>query len=177
MLIKNSKTHYGKVAIILHWIMAILLMYLLLWGLYMVKLPIGLEKLKMYGWHKEFGILALMLVTVRLLWRFINTTPALNISFLEKIAARAVHWLFYLLMLALPVTGWLITSAAGLPVSFFGLFVLPNLISSDPQSLLLYEEIHKWIGYGLIAILFLHIAAALKHHFINKDNILKRMLT
>jgi cytochrome b561 len=88
-----------------------------------------------------------------------------------------VHWLFYLLMFALPLTGWLITSAAGLPVSFFGLFVLPNLISSDQQSLLFYEEIHKWIGYGLIATLCLHTAAALKHHFINKDDILKRMLS
>src|SRR4029077_17932544 len=132
MLLKNSISHYGKIAIILHWIMAILLICLVILGLYMVSLPIGLEKLKMYGWHKEYGILALMLVIVRFTWRLINKTPYLNIPLLEKIAARAVHWLFYVFMFALPISGWLITSAAGLPASFFGLFVLPNLISSDP---------------------------------------------
>jgi len=177
MLLKNSTTHYGKIAIILHWIMALLLICLVILGLYMVKLPIGLEKLKMYGWHKEYGILALMLVIVRFTWRLTNKTPSLDIPLLEIIAARTVHWLFYVFMVALPITGWLVTSAAGLPVSFFGLFVLPNLVSSDSQSLAVYEEIHKWLGYGLIATFSLHTAAALKHHFINKDDILKRMLS
>jgi cytochrome b561 len=176
MLLKNSNTHYGKIAIILHWIMALLLIGLLILGLYMVELPIGLEKLKMYGWHKEYGILVLMLVFMRFFWRLTNNTPSLNIPLLEKIAARTVHWLFYLFMFALPITGWLMTSAAGLPVSFFGLFVLPNLVSANQQSLALYQEIHKWLAYGLIATFFLHSAAALKHHFINKDDILKRML-
>jgi cytochrome b561 len=146
-------------------------------GLYMVELPISLEKLKLYGWHKEYGLLALMLVIVRFSWRIMNKVPSLNIPLFEIIAARTVHWLFYVFMFALPITGWLITSAAGLPVSFFGLFVLPNLVSADPQSLTLYEEIHKWLGYALIATFFLHTAAALKHHFINKDDILKRMLS
>lgn len=177
MLLKNSNSHYGKIAIILHWIMAFLLIFLVILGLYMVGLPIGLEKLKMYGWHKEYGILALMLVIVRFTWRLSNKTPNLNIPVLEKIGARTVHWLFYLFMFALPITGWLITSSAGLPVLFFGLFVLPDLISPEPQSLVLYEEIHKWLGYGLIATFFLHSAAALKHHFFNKDDILKRMLS
>src|SRR6185437_16000905 len=165
MLLKNLTSHYGKIAIILHWIMAILLICLVILGLYMVDLPIGLEKLKMYGWHKEYGILALMLVIVRFTWRLTNKIPSLDIPLFEIIAARTVHWLFYVFMFALPITGWLVTSAAGLPVSFFGLFVLPNLVSSDPQSLALYEEIHKWLSYGLIATFFLHTAAALKHHF------------
>lgn len=177
MLLKNSNTHYGKVAIIIHWIMALLLICLLILGLYMVRLPIGLEKLKMYGWHKEYGILALMFVIVRVTWRLTNKTPSLNIPLLEKIAARTVHWLFYVFMFALPITGLLVTSAAGLPASFFGLFVLPNLVSPDQQSLALYQEIHTWLGYGLIATFCLHTAAALKHHFINKDDILKRMLS
>ena len=169
--------YYGKIAIGLHWVMAFLLICLLVLGLYMVRLPIGLEKLKLYGWHKEYGMLALMLVIVRLTWRLANKTPYLNIPLLEKIAARTVHWLFYVFMFALPITGWLITSAAGLPVSFFGLFVLPNLVSSDSQSIAFYEQIHQWLGYGLIATFFLHTAAALKHHFINKDDILRRMLS
>lgn len=176
MLLKNSNIRYGKIAISLHWIMALLLIFLVILGLYMVNLPIGLEKLKMYGWHKEYGILALMLVVLRFVWRLTNKTPSLNIPLFEKIAARFVHWLFYVFMFGMPISGWLVTSAAGLPVSFFGLFVLPNLVSPDPQALTLYQQIHKWMGYGLIATFLLHTSAALKHHFINKDEILRRML-
>jgi len=177
MRIKNSENHYGLIAITLHWMMAILLIALLALGLYMVGLPIGLEKLKFYGWHKEYGILALILVIIRIVWRFANITPQLSLPLLEKLAARTVHWAFYGFMFAMPITGWLITSAAGLPVSFFGLFVLPNLIGPDDHLMKLFEEIHKWLGYGLIACIVLHTAAALKHHFINKDNILRRMLS
>ncbi len=177
MRIKNSETHYGAIAIILHWIMAILLIGLLAFGLYMVSLPISLEKLKLYGWHKEYGILALMLVVVRSIWRVTNIIPRLSLPLWEKIAARTVHWSFYGFMFAMPITGWLITSAAGLPASFFGWFVLPNLISPNPDLMNLFQEIHKWLGYGLIATITLHFCAALKHHFINKDDILRRMLS
>src|SRR3984957_2468716 len=128
MPMQNSETHFGFIAIILHWVMAILLIGLLVLGLYMVGLPISLEKLKFYGWHKEYGILALILVIIRIVWRFANITPQLSLPLLEKLAARTVHWAFYGFMFAMPITGWLITSAAGLPVSFFGLFVLPHLI-------------------------------------------------
>lgn len=177
MLIKNTETRYGMVAILLHWIIAILLIGLLALGIYMVALPISLEKLKLYGWHKEYGILALFLFFIRLLWRWMNITPRLALPLLEKIAARLVHWSFYGFMLAMPITGWLITSAAGLPVSFFGWFVLPDLISPNENSMILFQEIHKWLGYGLIATIILHVSAALKHHFINKDDILRRIFS
>src|SRR5580692_3553425 len=131
MPMQNSETHYGVIAIILHWVMAILLIGLLVFGLYMVGLPISLEKLKLYGWHKEYGILALILVIIRIIWRLGNSTPQLSLPLLEKIAARTVHWAFYGFMFAMPITGWLITSAAGLPVSFFGWFVLPNLVEPN----------------------------------------------
>lgn len=176
MQITNSKDTYGIVSIVLHWLMALLLVGLLILGLYMVKLPISLEKLKLYGWHKEYGILALMLVVVRLVWRLANSTPHLSLPLWEILAARIVHWSFYGFMIALPITGWLISSAAGLPVSFFGLFVLPDLVSPNHDLMNLFEEIHEWLGYGLIATFLLHTSAALKHHFINKDDILRRML-
>lgn len=177
MRIRNSDTHFGLIAILLHWIIAILIIGLLALGLYMVELPISLEKLKFYGWHKEYGLLVLALVIVRLGWRLINITPNLSIPFLEKIAARAVHWAFYGFMFAMPITGWLVTSSAGLPASFFGLFTLPNLVAASQENLLFYSDIHKWLGYGLIATIILHTLAALKHHFINKDDILRRMLS
>jgi len=177
MLLKNTDDHFGLIAIVLHWLMAIIIIGLLILGLYMVRLPISLEKLKLYGWHKEYGLLVLGLVIVRLSWRIINTTPVLALAWWEIIAARAVHWLFYIFMFAMPITGWLITSAAGLPASFFGLFVLPNLIAPNNQELLFFQSVHEYLGYGLIITIILHASAALKHHFINKDDILKRMLS
>lgn len=177
MRIKNTANKYGVVAISLHWILAILMIGLLILGIYMVELPISLQKLKLYGWHKEYGFLVLGLAIVRIIWRLINITPNLSIPAWEEFAARAVHWAFYGFMFALPITGWLITSAAGLPASFFGLFTLPDLIAPNEESRLLFQEIHKWLGYALIAFIALHTAAALKHHFIDKDDILRRMLS
>lgn len=177
MQLTNTENRYGIVTIFLHWLMAILIIGLLALGLYMVALPISHQKLKLYGWHKEYGLLALALVIFRLIWRLTNITPSLSLPLLEKIAARSVHWAFYIFLFAMPITGWLITSAAGLPASFFGLFVLPNLISPNEELRVLFQEIHKWLGYGLIATIVLHASAALKHHFINKDDILRRMLS
>jgi cytochrome b561 len=178
MQLKNTNDHFGVITIFLHWIMAILLIGLVIMGLYMTWIPWSTTKLQLFGWHKEYGILALFLVTLRIIWRIQNVLPALSsLPTVERIAARTVHWTFYLLMFAIPLTGWLITSAAGLPVSFFGLFVLPNLVSSNQETMLLFENIHKWLNYGLIAIFCLHVSAALKHHFINKDDILRRIIS
>jgi cytochrome b561 len=177
MQLTNTKIYYGIIAILLHWVLAILIIVLLAIGLYMVAIPISLEKLRLYGWHKEYGMLALFLVIIRIMWRLANMTPRLSIPLWERIAARTVHWAFYGFMFAMPITGWLITSAAGLPVSFFGWFVLPDLISPNSDSMKLFQEIHKWLGYGLMATIILHTSAALKHHFINKDDILRRMLS
>lgn len=176
MRLKNTDTHFGLVAILLHWVMAILIIGLLASGLYMVGLPISLQKLKLYGWHKEYGLLVLGLVIVRLGWRLLNTTPLLSLPWWERLTAHLVHWAFYGFMLAMPISGWLITSAAGLPASFFNLFTLPNLIAPNKELLPVFEIIHQWLGYALLATIVLHSLAALKHHFINKDDILRRML-
>lgn len=173
--LKNTDYAFGLIAILFHWIMAILIIALLILGLYMTTLPIGLLKLKLYGWHKEWGVLALMLVGARILWRMINTTPALAIPRWEVIAARATHFSFYFLMIALPLTGWMLSSAAGLPVSFFGLFILPDLVSADETLRITLQFAHLWLAYIMIAFICLHTGAALKHHFINKDDILRRM--
>ena len=177
MRITNSKARFGVVAISLHWIVAILIIGLLAEGLYMVSLPINLEKLKLYGWHKEFGFLVLFLAIFRIIWRLSNQMPELELPWLEKLAARSMHWAFYIFMFAMPITGWLITSSAALPASFFGLFTLPNLVAANEHNRLLFQWVHEWLGYALIAAIALHTAAALKHHFINKDDVLRRMLS
>ncbi len=135
------------------------------------------EKLRLYGIHKEFGILILMLVMFRIVWRIGNIVPLLpsTIPWWQKLAAHTVHWMLYGFMFALPITGWLMTSAAGLPPSFFGFFTLPSLIEPNDALLGLFENIHSWLAYGLIATFCAHVGAALKHHFINKDEVLRRM--
>ena len=173
---KNTPNHFGLVAILLHWSMAILIIGLLALGLYMTRMPISLEKLKYFGWHKEWGMLALILVVVRLTWRLNNINPSLKaLPWIERIAARSVHIAFYIFMFSIPVSGWLITSAAGLPVSFFDWFLFPNLISPSEENLIFFEKVHEWLSYALILTICLHMAAAFKHYLINKDDIMQRM--
>ena len=100
-----------------------------------------------------------------------------EISKLQEVAARTVHWIFYGYMVFLPLSGWMISSAVGLPVSFFGLFVLPDLIAPNKNLLPYLVMTHQWLSYALIATIGLHITAALWHHFVLKDNVLKRMLS
>lgn len=178
MLFRNRENHYGLIAITFHWLIALLIIGMLAIGLYMTDLPISTEKLKLYGWHKEFGILVLILVTLRLGWLFGNTTPGFpdSIPRFQQFLARLVHWAFYGFMFAMPITGWLMTSAAGLPPSFFGLFTLPPLVAPDPYLRELFDNIHQWLAYGLIVTICGHVGAALKHHFIDKDDIFRRML-
>ncbi len=177
MRIKNTRERFGIIAISLHWIMALLLIGMVAVGLYMTSLPNNLLKLKLYGWHKEFGFLVLMLAMLRIIWRLKNILPSYaQLSAFEYYASKIVHWLLYGFMFALPISGWIMTSAAGLPVSFFGLFIIPTVVAPSDNTMELFESIHKWLAYGLIATFCLHVLAALKHHFINKDDILKRML-
>lgn len=177
MQMKNTKDDYGTIAVFFHWIIAILVIGMLCLGLYMTGLPKGLERLKLYGWHKEIGITILIIVIARLVWRLFNLTPNLiNLPLWEQVAARTVHWLLYFFMLAMPITGWLMTSAAGLQVSFYGLFLVPALIPPNKELMHLFASFHEFFAYGFIVIICLHIAAALKHEFINRDDILRRML-
>ncbi len=177
MQIKNSEKKFGLIAILLHWIMAILIIGLLTLGLYMTKFYHGTEKFKLYGWHKEFGILVLMLILLRSSWRAFNIIPSLSLPRWEMLAARTMHFALYGFMFAMPLTGWLMTSFSGFTISFFGWFVIPDPFSAHLDLAHLFKKTHKWLGYALIAAIVLHVCAALKHHFIDKDDILRRMLS
>ncbi|MBV8801739.1 MAG: cytochrome b [Gammaproteobacteria bacterium] len=177
MQLTNTDNQFGLITILLHWIMAILIIGLLIIGIYMVRIPVSPLQLKLFRWHKEFGMLVLMVVIVRLIWRFSNVIPTLlTLPIWERMAALSVHWMFYFFMIILPISGWLVSSAAGISISFFGWFVFPDFVSANEEVRILFTAIHKWIAYLLIAVLCLHIAAALKHHYLNKDDILRRML-
>ena len=165
----------------LHWLMAILLSVLVALGLYMTRLPdVGFDtwKIELILYHKQLGLAALMLVALRLLWRLGNVLPHLvqTLPDWQKVVARFVHLCFYALMLALPLTGWLMSSAAGIPVSAMGLFTLPDLVPYDDRLFHELVDVHRYLGYALIVCMTAHIGAALRHHLLLRDNTLKKML-
>jgi len=165
----------------LHWLMALLLSVLVALGLYMTRLPdVGFDtwKIRLILYHKQLGIVALTLVAARLLWRVGNVLPDLvaNLPDWQKVIARLVHLCFYALMLALPLTGWLMSSATGIPVSVLGLFTLPDLVPYDDRLFHTLVDLHRYLGYALMVCMAAHIGAALRHHFLLRDNTLRKML-
>lgn len=179
--LKNTPQHFGLVSIFLHWLMALLIVIMLILGYSIAALPpVGADSLKgeLIYIHKEIGVLILTLVAFRLIWRLLNVLPELasHIPSWQKVGARTVHIALYGFMFALPLSGWAMSSAAGFSVSYFGLFDLPSIVAPNREKAQLFLEIHEWLAFGLIATLVLHTGAAIFHHFINKDDTLKKML-
>lgn len=179
MEFKNTPSSYGAVTKTLHWVIGLTIICLLGVGLYMTQegLDAGL-RLKLYPLHKSFGILVLMLAAARVGWHLYSRPAGFvpEIKAWEKWLARAVHYLLYIAMFLMPLSGWIFSSAAGRTVKFFGLFDLPDLVEKNEETRNLFADIHEVAAYTLIAVICLHAAGALKHHFISKDATLRRML-
>jgi len=158
--------------------MAILLFGLIALGFYMHDLPLSPEKLQLFSWHKWAGVTAFLLAAFRLLWRFTHRPPALPDSMpkLMQLAAHAGHLALYGLMFAIPLSRWLMSSAKGFQTVYFGILPLPDLIGKDKELGALLAEVHEYLNLLLILTVVGHVGAALKHHFIDKDDILSRML-
>jgi cytochrome b561 len=178
MPIQSSPTRYGAVAQAFHWLIAALIVTQFVLANMAEDLPIGAHKLALFARHKSFGMTVLMLAILRLLWRWKNPPPAMpdHMSPLERKLARATHIAFYVLLFAMPMTGWLMSSAKNYSVSWFGLFTWPNLIGKNEAAFDFLRSTHDTLSGVLFGIAVLHILAALKHHFWNKDNVLLRML-
>lgn len=170
---------YTTTAIALHWLMAVMLIANFALGLYMVDIP-GLTpaKLRYFSWHKWAGVTILLVATVRLLWRLSHRAPALpdTIPAWENLASRVSHVLLYVLLFAVPLSGYFYTLSAGIPVMYFGVIELPVLIGKDPALKPVLETLHFWLNMLLAAAVALHVMAALKHQFIDRDTVLRRML-
>lgn len=169
---------YTRTAKFLHWLMAILLPAMFVVGVYMHDLPLSPEKLQLYSWHKWAGVTAFLLVLFRLLWRFTHRPPALPESmpkFMQRLA-HAGHFALYALMLAIPLSGWLMSSAKGFQTVYFGVLPIPDLIGKDRELGEMLALVHQSLNLLFAITLTGHVGAALKHHFIDKDDILKRML-
>ena len=172
------ETTYTATAKTLHWLMALLLAGLLALGFYMHDLPLSPEKLQFYAWHKWAGVTAFLLVLVRMAWRITHCPPPLPATMpkLMQLAAHAGHALLYLLMVAIPLSGWLMSSAKGFQTVWFGILPIPDVLDKDKELGALLALIHQYLNLFFITVLLGHIGAALKHHFIDKDDILTRML-
>ena len=157
--------------------MALLIIGMLALGFYAADLDNSPLKIRLFFWHKSFGILIFALASFRLLWRFSHRPPDLPESMpsLEKKAAKTTHGLLYGLMFGLPLSGWLIHSAAGYPFKVFAWFSLPALIAVDKASQEQAATVHEIAAWLLLALLALHLLATLKHHFVDRDNVFNSM--
>jgi len=169
---------YTRTAMSLHWLIALMLFGMFGFGLYMVELPLSPQKLKFYSYHKWAGVTVFLLVLARLAWRITHRPPALpaDMPAWQVTAAKAGHHLLYLLMVIVPLSGWLMSSAKGFQTVWFGVLPLPDLLAKDEalgEALLLTHRLLNWFFMLVVAG---HVLAALKHHFIDRDGLLSRML-
>jgi cytochrome b561 len=169
---------YTSTAIALHWLMAVAIIGAFALGLYMAGLPLSPDKLRLYSWHKWAGVSIFALVLVRLAWRIAHRPPALpaHMGCGEQLVAHAGHGLLYLLMLAVPLSGWLMSSAKGIQTVLFGVLPIPDLLEKNRELGDLLQTLHWGLNMLLAAMVIGHTAAALKHHFVDRDDVLTRML-
>lgn len=175
----SSSTHYTHPAVALHWLIALLIVGGFSLGLYMSDLPVSPQKLKYFSWHKWSGITVLGLALLRLLWRATHPAPApLPGPRWQHEAARATHLALYILIVAIPLSGWTYSSASGYPVVYFGIKALrlPDLVAKDKALAEQLKSLHHVLNWTLLALVLLHLGAALKHHFLDHDATLRRML-
>lgn len=172
-----NKTRYTSVAIILHWVMALLIFVTWSIAIAVEDLPFSPARITGLSWHKWLGVTIFFLVILRLLWRATHPAPVLNLAMpaWQERTMRLTHIALYLLMVVIPVVGWLMSSAKGYTVNYFGLFELPDLVGKDKALGHQLKEIHEFLANGLMILVGLHILAALKHQFIDKDGLLDRM--
>jgi cytochrome b561 len=178
----TSSSQYSRVAIALHWLLAIALIAIFAVGLYMADLPFSPQRLKLYNWHKWAGVSILILSVLRLLWRLTHTPPGLPQKVLaampgwQTAAYHATHGLLYALFFIVPLVGWAYSSAAGFPIVLFGVLPLPDFVSADKALAELIKPWHEITAFAMAGLAALHVAAALKHHFVDRDGLLQRML-
>lgn len=175
---RNTVESYGGVAKSFHWVVAVLVICMLAMGLLMGGLENGPQKMQVYGLHKSIGVTILVLAALRLLWRLKNIHPAPlpNHKKLEKILASVIHGLLYVSLFLMPLSGWIMSSAKGFSVSVFGLFTLPDLVAPNKGLAEIAVGVHEIVAYTLIVMVGLHFAGAMKHHVIDRDSTLRRML-
>lgn len=174
----HSADRYTRTAIGLHWLIALIIFGTFIFGLYVSGLPFSPQRLRLIAYHKWIGVTIFLLVLVRLAWRLTHPAPPLTVPMpgWQRRAATVSHGLLYLLIFVIPISGWLHSSAAGVPVVYLGLVQLPDLIGADKAVAKIFKLVHQTLNYTLATIVTVHALAALKHHFVDRDDVLSRML-
>jgi cytochrome b561 len=174
----TSVERYSNTAIALHWLIALLIFISFPLGLYMSEMKLSPTKLQLFSYHKWIGVTVFVLAIGRLIWRATHRPPALpdSIPRLQQIASHIVHGFLYALLFAIPISGWLMSSAKGFKTVLFGVIPLPDLIGKDKELGKLLELVHQSLNYFLLLLVVLHVAALIKHRFIDRDDVLTRML-
>jgi cytochrome b561 len=170
---------YTRTAIAFHWLVALLIICGFALGWVMTDIPgFTPTKLRYFSYHKWIGVTVFALTVLRILWRATHGAPPLprRMAAWQRMAAHLVHLLLYLLMIAIPVSGYLYSSAANVPVVYLGLVPLPRLIAPDPVLKVMLKNIHITLNYTLLVLFVLHVAAALKHQWLDRDGLLSRMI-
>ncbi len=177
MQIRNTPEKYGIVAKSLHWVVGILIILAWIVGDYAMDLPKGDPSIHpLLDLHKSVGMVILMLVIIRLSWRLYDGSPQFfRINPYQAVAAKTVHYLLYLMMFLQPLTGWAMSSSAGYTPTLFGLFTFPALVPVDPSMTGTYFALHNSGAMVMLTLFILHVGGALFHHFVLKDNTLRRM--
>lgn len=176
-----SHTRYSLVAIVLHWLLGAALATMVAMGLYMADLPLSPARLKLYSWHKWAGIVILTLSALRLIWRLTHRPPALPDALVramprwQQVAHHATHHALYALFFIVPLVGWAYSSAAGFPVVLFGVWPLPDFVPVDKVLAKLLKPWHEITALAMVALALGHSAAALKHHWVDRDGLIQRM--
>lgn len=175
-VIDPSSERYNRIAIALHWVLALAILASLAVGVYMADLPVSPWRLKLYSWHKWAGITILVLSALRLSWRLTHRPPAdVAMPAWQRRAAHATHGALYALFFAVPLSGWSFSSAAGFPVVWFGVLPLPDFVPVDKALSQTLKLVHNVFAFSLATLVVVHVAAALKHHFVDRDGLLRRM--
>ena len=174
----RSPSRYGASAIASHWLLALLIAGNFAFGLYFIELPFSPQKLRYFSWHKWAGAVVLPLAALLLSWRALHGEVALpqEMPHWEKQLSRFTHILLYLFFFASPLSGWLYSSAAGFQTVLFGVIPIPDVAPRDRELAEALKAAHRWINYALAATVLVHVAAAIKHHFIDRDDVLARMI-
>ncbi len=171
-----ESSRYSTTAVWLHWLLALAIIGSLGVGLYMTSLPFSPTRLKLFNWHKWAGMTILILSALRLLWRLTHRPPPdLPMPAWQRLAAHGTHWALYVLFFAVPLVGWAYSSAAGFPIVLFGVLPLPDWVPVNRELADVLKACHHYFAYAMAALIVAHIAAALKHHFVDRDGLLHRM--
>lgn len=170
--------NYTPIAIGLHWLIALLVFSAFPLGIYMHNLPFSPRQLQLISYHKWLGVTIFMLALLRVLWRMTHPAPPLPATMpaWQRRGAVATHHLLYLLLIVIPLSGWAMSSAKGVPVVYLGLVPLPDLLGKDKALGELLARVHQGLNLSLAVLVLTHVLAALKHHFLDRDEVLVRMI-